>query len=94
MLTLALKIWLAAIDDTLTAEGIISPGLGDTVSPVQSSLLREECSGVDPRVIAFTTQSLRRFENIMPMVCIDTSICYFSLSLLSYIIPTSNSILS
>lgn len=25
------KIWVAAVDETLTAEGIISPGLGDTV---------------------------------------------------------------
>lgn len=28
-----LQIWTAAMDSTLTAEGIISPGLGDTVRP-------------------------------------------------------------
>lgn len=26
------KIWVAGIDEVLTPEGIISPGLGDTVS--------------------------------------------------------------
>ena len=34
------KIWAAAIDDTLTSEGIISPGLGDTVSRAQTLMAR------------------------------------------------------
>lgn len=32
-----LQIWVAAVDPDLTDDGLISPGLGDTVSSVQCS---------------------------------------------------------
>lgn len=28
------QVWAAAVDPTLTSDGLISPGLGDTVCPV------------------------------------------------------------